>query len=860
MSRTQLEERIESLPLILAGPILRRTESNSVTVWLALRAPREVTLKIYATSSKGSSLETVLLEGTASTIPLGKYLHIIAVTAKSVERVNFASLPKSSFSLKPGEIYAYDLSFGPYEQNLSQALNCDTIFPKVTVSYFEHQLPTFALPPEDLNNLRIAHGSCRKLHGGGQDALQMLDELIDHYATEPNARLHQLFFTGDQIYGDDVADALLWTATQVGDTLLGWEENLPLYQMPSTGYEYRKPRELKVGDRTDISRDYAGLTAMLIDSPEESKSHLFSLAEYCTTYLLVWSPILWHIPLPQGKDIHQDPKQAKLWDKEARILEDCISQLWKVRRALANVPIYMICDDHDISDDWYLNRAWCNSVLGKPLGKRIVQNGILAYAVFQAWGNTPEQFEEGQPGGNLLKAATIWSASGGTDEFACENIAKFLGLPQKEPETGLPKFKLDGDVLILDRDYPDGAIPVEWNYTIRSLKHEVIVLDTRTWRGYPLGERETGRWGDGNNYPISSPKSLDKHTIAPPRLLCPTAFQKQIQQPLEITDNLKQNGKSDIEVTFVVLPTNLVSLRIIDVVQRLELEEGNVFKSDVGDAWNLNEVALSKLLSELFKRRQYVIVLSGDIHYGGAIRLSYWFNRHFETESQQISHHYTTQNFSARVLAQLTASAFKNSEIKTYFIHTKAKSLVPETPQDWVGWNEPPELVEIQIMPGMVRILDVPIPNTRPIVRQILGARGNCDVAWEIAIKNSKSLPDWQYHIEWIKRQKATYVPWEVKSLSSVPSQQNKPTSLLSTVGNILSMLWRNKWFQEGEEVIGHSNFGVISLVWQHNNKEANAVIQDIYWRPTWKADSIIYSRYFVPLHVDQPPPPLTVI
>ena len=45
---------IEHLPLILAGPILRRTESNAVTVWVALKAPREVTLKVYATDAKAS--------------------------------------------------------------------------------------------------------------------------------------------------------------------------------------------------------------------------------------------------------------------------------------------------------------------------------------------------------------------------------------------------------------------------------------------------------------------------------------------------------------------------------------------------------------------------------------------------------------------------------------------------------------------------------------------------------------------------------------------------------------------------------------------------------------------------------------
>jgi hypothetical protein len=876
-------DRLEHLPLILAGPILRRTESDAVTVWVALKAPREVTLKVYATDANGSLVKTLLLEGTRSTVPLGKQLHIVAVTAKSVE-VEQGSRgaeihPLTSSCLEPGQIYAYDLSFGSYEQNLAQALNSAQLFTQVTLSYFEHQLPTFAMPPSHLSDLRIAHGSCRKLHGGGQDALPMLDDLIEHYAKEPNSRLHQLFFTGDQIYGDDVADPLLWVATQIGDTLLGWEENLPFYQTPTTACECKKPSEFKPGQRSNIARDYGGLTAMLINTPEQAKSHLFSLGEYFAIYMLVWSPILWPEHLPEGKDVREDPKQAKLWDREAFLLDECISQLWKVRRAMANVPTYMICDDHDISDDWYLNRAWCISVLGKPLGRRIVQNGLLAYAVFQAWGNTPEQFQEGQPGGNLLKAAVNWSASAGTDESASQQIAKFLGLPQIDPETGLPKFKLDEDTLVLNRDYPDGTLPVEWHYTVRSLKHEVIVLDTRTWRGYPLREGEMGRWADEHMERIHNPKLVDEanisllmagSAIAPPMLLCPTAFKKQIQKPLELSDRLKQTHDSDIEVTFVVLPTNLVSLRLIDVVQQWELEKGNVFNSDVGDAWNLNEVALSRLLTELFKRRRVVVVLSGDIHFTGAVRLSYWSNRPFEETQPEpdapspvpskllIANYKTTdnrQNSNSRVLAQLTASAFKNSELKTYFIHTKAKSLAPEQSQDWAGWNEPPQLVEIQVTQETVRILDVEVPASGPVLRQILGARGNWDVAWEIALKDHNSLPDWQYRIEWIKRQKATFAPWGGKRISSIPSRHKKPVGWLSAMGNLMSMLWRNQWLQEGEEVIGHSNFAVVSFNWSQHNEDARAVIQDSYWRPPWKPSSVVYSRYIVPLHVYNLPP-----
>jgi hypothetical protein len=488
----------------------------------------------------------------------------------------------------------------------------------------------------------------------------------------------------------------------------------------------------------------------------------------------------------------------------------------------------------------------------------------------------------------LLKAATLWSASAGTDQSASEEIAKLLGLPQLEPDTGLPKFKLDKDVLILDRDYSDGTRSLEWHYTVRNLKHEVIVLDTRTWRGYPQGDEGIGRWGDEEIRRILHPnpnsgakEPINQTTdsaIAPPRLLSPTAFENQIQKPLELTDQLKQAAESSIEITFIVVPTNLVSLRIIDQVQQWELEKGNVFHSDVGDGWNLNEVAFSKLLAELFKRRQRVIVLSGDIHFSGAIRLSYWSRRHFEVPEaeahtplldvqtgQSINQHSgATQAHhpykDIRVLAQLTASAFKNGELKTYFIHTKAKSLAPEQPQDWVGWNDPPQLVEIQVTQERVRILDVDVPATGPVVRQILGPRGNWSIAWEILLKNQKSLPDWQYHIEWLKREKARFAPWEGKPGHSALSNPKNSAGWLTAVGNLVSMLWRNQWFQEGEEVVGYSNFGVISFNWPSNNEEAKAVIQDSYWRPPWKPTSVVYSRYCVPLHVAQQPPVPKVI
>ncbi|MEG4800940.1 PhoD-like phosphatase [Microcoleus sp. ARI1-B5] len=856
MSWTPLNHRIHHLPLILAGPILRRTQSGAVTVWLALKAPRQVELKVYSTQGgTGEIVGVPLLEGANSTVQLGKYLHVVAVTAT----------PIYSNVLTSGQIYAYDIEFAGSRESPSVAapenekenlLSClwsaspdlSALGPG-TIGYFAHGLPTFALPPQDLNYLRIVHGSCRKPHGDGRDALPILDNAIEQFAGTANFRPHQLFLTGDQIYGDDVADAMLWALTDAGDTLLGWEESLPLMDdaqikknlctsIPKNSQnknviraereifretaiqkasdaesQYKKPIELQPGTRSDIARDFGGFTGMLVNKPDKAKSHLFGLGEYCAMYLLVWSPVLWCESFPKGKDICQDSKEAKVWDREVVELDGFCRNLWRVRRALANIPTYMICDDHDVSDDWCLNREWCYRVLGKPLGRRVVQNALLAYAVFQAWGNTPAQFEDGRVGDKLLKAAQKWSDSAGTDVAVWEEAASYLGIPGVEIETGLPKFKLDDDVLILDRDGGGVSEVLSWHFTVRSFKHEVIVLDTRNWRGYPT-----------------------ESAIDPPMLLTHKGFEEQIQQPLRETELLNKTGEFAIEATLVVVPTNLVGLWIIDAVQRRDVEQGKVFNSDAGDAWNFHELAFVKLLSEFFKQRDRVIVLTGDIHYAAAVRLSYWSDCHFGDSRPEIERLPSASNWNRQsqianchssVLAQLTASAFINEEWTTHLVHTKIKSLFPERSHECLGWNEPLELVKI--------------------------SRSGRKKAVAAAVRDRQSFPDWGYQIDWIKRQRARVFLQQENGYPSSRSHKNKQLPLLRRLWNLIALLWRNRWLQEGDEIVGYGNIAIVSFQWPADGDGEKAVMQNVYWRPLWEPDSVVYSQYFVPLGLDEP-------
>ncbi|NJR65661.1 MAG: PhoD-like phosphatase, partial [Leptolyngbyaceae cyanobacterium CRU_2_3] len=172
---TPLSDRLAKLPLILAGPVLRRTQPDTVTVWVALRESCAVTLAVFATEAgEGASLQNLVLAGIQATVALGQQLHVVAVTAR----------PVNGAGLQPGQVYAYDLSFERLQREagdrstLQQAL-CSEAFPEAPISYFAHGLPTFALPPAHLDKLKIVHGSCRKSQGGEQDALPILDSLIE---------------------------------------------------------------------------------------------------------------------------------------------------------------------------------------------------------------------------------------------------------------------------------------------------------------------------------------------------------------------------------------------------------------------------------------------------------------------------------------------------------------------------------------------------------------------------------------------------------------------------------------------------------------------------------------------------------
>jgi hypothetical protein len=356
----------QSLPLILLGPILRRTEEKQVCIWFA--CSKSVTIKagIFRFEDLKANQAKPVGSGIAKSLRLGQHLHVALVVARP-ENASDRNFPTD-------EILAYDIEVTDDSGKTMTLKDLNLLSGKNSIVYAHKGvlLPTFFLRGKD-TPLNLLHGSCRKLHGKGEDCLVAADEAIASSIADLKRRPSALFLTGDQIYADDVAFPLSRYLTQLGIKLLGWEEKI-------NGIG-KNLSEIHIGERQDLVKKYARFTSGNADN------HLLSFGEFAAMYLLAWNVENWPARFP---DITTVPKEHQnKYSEQAKQLEKTRKDLPAVRRLLANIPTYMIFDDHEITDDWNITREWHENVRASKCGKQVVANGLAAYWVFQGLGNDP---------------------------------------------------------------------------------------------------------------------------------------------------------------------------------------------------------------------------------------------------------------------------------------------------------------------------------------------------------------------------------------------------------------------------------------------------------------------------------------
>jgi len=361
---------------VLAGPILRRMTPERLTFWLMTTEPASASLALVQNQQTLLDLSEAQTIDFHTQVKAGEnlFIHLLDVSLKN-------TLPTQS-------IIHYDLRLNGLDWTHWAK---DFVYP-------DHPLPFFILQPR-VNSL--LHGSCRKPHHPSKDGLLRVDELLEKNA--PTEWPSLLMMSGDQIYSDDVAAPMLWAIHQLIPKLNMPNETLPCVQIDNsqalhqdTSYYYARETLLPANEanRSMLAQVFGGVRKPVFTT-DTAHNHLISLAEVLSMYALVWSPTGWETLLeadgwtmPSGLT---DEQKSDFLKRQAT-LQTFVEGLPKIRRALAHLPVAMIFDDHDITDDWNLTAAWEETAYNHPFSARIIGNALLGYLLCQGWGNCPERF------------------------------------------------------------------------------------------------------------------------------------------------------------------------------------------------------------------------------------------------------------------------------------------------------------------------------------------------------------------------------------------------------------------------------------------------------------------------------------
>lgn len=418
---------LQSLPPVLAGPLLRRLEPKRVVLWLV--ASRELKLVMRLQHAQGSTLD-IHLHAHCQIVPVGRHSFIHLIDVPLTDAL-------------------------PLDVNIHYDLFIDGCG---IAQWAPHLLYAGATLPDFVVHGRIhqlVHGSCRKPHHRADDGLLCIDRLLAQAPTVAQ-RPALLMMSGDQVYADDVAGPMLRAIHELIARLGLFDEYLEgavvddsatLYGHRASYYHRADLLPALDSNETLRERFFGGVKKPIFTS-STADNHLVTFAEVIAMYLLAWSPTPWTLISPQPPQLSAQEQQR--YAREQIQIDQFRSGLPGAARVFAHLSTLMIFDDHDITDDWNLSAQWEETAYGHPFSKRIIGNALMAYLLCQGWGNQPEVFGE-------LVSQTQALASQAQDNH-------LDATQQDELVTTLLKFQ-------------------QWHYVLPTTP-ALVVLDTRTrrWR------------------------------------------------------------------------------------------------------------------------------------------------------------------------------------------------------------------------------------------------------------------------------------------------------------------------------------------------------------------------------------------
>ncbi len=313
--------------------------------------------------------------------------------------------------------------------------------------YSNQTTPAFVIP----NKLSdILHGSCRNAHHPAKDSLVSASHWQNTQRGNNNQGAQLLLLSGDQVYADDVAGPMLLAVHQLIKALGIYKEQPLAIELPDDINEQLYNRHLFLPKTPWQKRSKLGVGYWLKkDEPHFSSvkayNHLIHFEEYIALYLLNFSAAAWQcVDIQNTTYLGQSEQNKTIFNAEKIALIDYAKGLSEVERLFANVSTLMMFDDHDVTDDWNLTAGWEQAINENPSSKRIINNGLISYWLFQGMGNDA-----------LNKTGELLTP-----------------FKQSRTANNLWQFK------VFDKPLNDFSF---WHYELTTIP-KVVVLDTRTHR------------------------------------------------------------------------------------------------------------------------------------------------------------------------------------------------------------------------------------------------------------------------------------------------------------------------------------------------------------------------------------------
>ena len=402
------------LPILLMGPMVRRAEQTGVCIVFATSKPAQCQINILNTQSVSEQ----------QTITLGERLFLQYVVIKPTN---------APFVLDT--LLTYQLLIDGKEIDLS------------AWAYNNQSTPAFVIP-NTLNS--ILHGSCRNAHHPAKDSLVTASQWQNTQRSQNKPGAQLLLLSGDQVYADDVAGPMLVVIHQLIEKLGIYKEQPMALPLPEQLNEQLYNRHHFLPKTPWQKRSKLGVGYWLKkDEPHFSSvkafNHLIHFEEYVALYLLNLSAAAWQcVDLQNTQYTGQNQEHQRIFNAEKSALLGYAKGLNEVEKLFANVSTLMIFDDHDVTDDWNLTAGWEQAINQNPSSKRIVNNGLISYWLFQGMGNDA-----------LAKTGALITPF--KQSLSANNVWQF-----KSFDKPLNEFN-------------------HWHYELTTIP-KVVVLDTRTHR------------------------------------------------------------------------------------------------------------------------------------------------------------------------------------------------------------------------------------------------------------------------------------------------------------------------------------------------------------------------------------------